>query len=151
MKGQQPRVPGAFDLLLQFGVPPDVIQVHRHAERAAGLRVEQVADIQRLLQRVDAGAVCRVHRVQRFDGQRHGAFACVVQQGGNAFGDLLARTSEAAVRGCAGQRTRQAADHQHQTRRAQRAGFVERTAVVVARGLPAGAVGVGEHATAAVA
>jgi hypothetical protein len=64
---------------------------------------------------------------------------------------LLARQHDVLVCRLPAQRAGQAAHHQHQTGRAQLAGFVQRAQVVVARGLPAGRVGVGEHAAAAVA
>ncbi len=70
---------------------------------------------------------------------------------GDAFGDLRAGARDVAVRRLAGERTGQAADHQHQAGRVQRAGFVERAAVVVARGLARRGIGVREQAAAAIA
>ena len=51
----------------------------------------------------------------------------------------------------AGERAGQAADDQHQARRAERRGLVDRAPVVVERGAPAGRVRRREHAAAAVA
>src|SRR5436190_21623623 len=45
--GEHPLLSGARDLLLELRVPPDVIDVERHAEAIAQL----LADIERLLER----------------------------------------------------------------------------------------------------
>ncbi|MNR11218.1 hypothetical protein D3C85_1275100 [compost metagenome] len=60
---------GAVDLLVQLGVPPTVVNVHRDAQAVAGSRLQHVAQVQGLFQRRQAGAVCRIHRVQGFQRQ----------------------------------------------------------------------------------
>ena len=136
---------------LQLRVPPDVVQVDGDAERAASVGIEPVADVERLLQRVDAGPVGGVHRVQRLDRQRHPAFAGVGQQCSDPLGDLFASAGDVLVRGPARQRAGQAADDEDQAGGVQLAGLVEGAPVVVAHRLAGGGIGVGEHAAATVA
>ena len=81
VEGEQALAAGARDLRFELRVPPHVIDVDGDAERgAAGAvdahgaalrRVERIAQVERLLHRVDAGAVGRVHRMQRLDRERH--------------------------------------------------------------------------------
>src|SRR5450631_3673156 len=71
MERQQTIAAGARDLAQQLRVPPDVIDVERDAEHAGALRIEAVADIERLFRCVDAGAVGGVGRMQRLDRERH--------------------------------------------------------------------------------
>src|SRR5258708_1589180 len=59
---------GAFDLRQYIRVPPDVIDVERDAEQTGPVGIKRVADIERLLCRVDAGAVGGIGRMQRLDG-----------------------------------------------------------------------------------
>src|SRR5262245_7712723 len=51
------------DLPFEIRVPPDVIGVDRHADAVA----QRVAEVESVRQRVHAGAVGRVHRMQRLD------------------------------------------------------------------------------------
>ena len=44
------------------------VALRGNAEHAGALRIEFVAQVERLLQRVDAGALRRLHRMQRLDG-----------------------------------------------------------------------------------
>ena len=71
VKRQQAILAGARDLRQQLRVPPDMIDVERDAERAGALGIETVADVERLLGRVHAGAVGRIGRMQRLDRERH--------------------------------------------------------------------------------
>ena len=68
MVRKQPRLSCARDLRLELRIPPHVIDVDRHAERAGFLRIECIAHIERLPERVDARAVGGLHRVQGLDG-----------------------------------------------------------------------------------
>ena len=57
---------GADDLRQEFGVPPQVIGIEHHADAVA----ERVAEVEGLREGVHHGSVWRIHRVQRFDGER---------------------------------------------------------------------------------
>jgi hypothetical protein len=78
-------------LFAQFRIPPDVIDIDRDAERTRGRRVERGADVERLFERVHAGAIGRVHRMQGPDRQWHLAGPRVVEQARDAVDDLRAR------------------------------------------------------------
>src|SRR3546814_14113189 len=59
------------DLRLQLRVPPNVINVNSHAEMAVGRATAQrIADVERLAQRVHAGAIGSIHRMQRFEDRK---------------------------------------------------------------------------------
>ena len=93
-------------------------------------------------QRVHAGAVGGVHRVQRLDRQRHAGRARVVEQLGDAVAHLArapAMSFEPAPVGV----LRQAADDEHEARRAERQRLVDGAAIVVARRGAARGVGRG--------
>ena len=128
-----------------------MIDVERDAERAGALRIELVADIERLLRRVHAGAVGGIGRMQRLDRERHVGLLGVFQHFGDGVMDLRARGRD-VLRGRASRPRilRQAADDQHDAGRAQRLGLVDGAAVVVAR-LDAVRRVRGEHAAAAIA
>jgi hypothetical protein len=49
---------------------------------------EPIADIERLLCRVDAGAIGRIGGMQRFYRKRHVGFSCVREQFGDGIFDL---------------------------------------------------------------
>ena len=48
-----------------------MIDVDRDAESAFAVRIERIAQIERLRQGIDAGAVGGIHRMQRLDRERH--------------------------------------------------------------------------------
>ena len=73
VKREQAILPRARDLRHQIRIPPDVIDVERDAERARALRIDLIANIQRLLRRIHAGAIGSVGRMQRLDRERHAA------------------------------------------------------------------------------
>ena len=102
VKREQAILSGARDLRHQFRIPPDVIDVERDAEHAGALRIEPVADVERLLRRVHAGAVGGIHRMQRLDRERHVGLLRVFQHLGDAVVDLRPRAAisfEAALPG----------------------------------------------------
>ena len=107
-------------------IPPGVIDVDGDADA----RAKRVAQIERLLERVHARAIAGVHRMQRFDGQRHMASARMRQHGGQSVGDHGARR-----RNILGRRRKTTHDH-HQTIGAERRGFVDGALVVVDGGRP---------------
>ena len=94
-------------------------------------------------ERVHAGAVGRIHRMQRLDGERHPVGAGMRQDGGDAVGHHVARGGDVA-------RTfRQAADDQDQAVGAECRRLVDRAAIVVDGGGAAGGVGGRKHAAPA--
>ena len=108
-----------------------------------GPGAQHVAKVERLLQRVEAGAVARVHGVERFERDRDLAGQGVRQQGGEAVGH------HAAGRGEILGRARQAPDHHHEAVRAQCRRFVDGPPVVVDRCGQPGRIARGEHAAPA--
>ena len=152
VEGQQPLLAGAFDLRLQLRVPPHVVQVHRHAQRAdcaAGSSASHTSSAcsSVLMQARSAACIgCSGSMASGMPRSRASSSSAAMPSVTCARAPAMSRCA-----GLAGQRAGQAADHQHQAGRVQRAGFVERAPVVVARGLPAGGIGAGEHAAAAVA
>ncbi len=140
---------GALDLALELRVPPDVVDVDGHAERRA-LAASSSHRSLRLRQRVHAGAVGGVHRVQRLDRERHAAGARVLEQLADAVAHLLARAGEVLramrpARPSAGRRPPAPGTAPRRPR------LVDRAPVVVERRAPALAVGGREHAAAAIA
>ena len=134
MKRQQAILSRARDLRHQFRIPPDVIDVERNAERTGALRIEPVANIQRLLRRIYAGAVRGIGRMQRLDCERHVGLLRVFQHFGDSVMDLRARGRDIFRSSTSRPRIlRQAADDQHHAGRAQRLGFVDGAAIVVTR------------------
>ncbi len=77
---------GAGDGGGEVWVPPDVIDVDGDADIGAKL----FADIERLIDRVHAGAVGGIHGVQRLDGDLDPRGQGMRQHGGDAVGDHLA-------------------------------------------------------------
>ncbi len=130
---------GAGDLALERRVPPDMIDIDGDADAVA----QRIAEIIGLGQRIDAGAVGGIHRVQRLDRQLHAGVPRIRQQRGDPVADQVARGGEIA------RARRQPADHQHQAMRADRRRLVDGAAVVVERACQPGAVELGEHAAAA--
>ena len=124
---------GAGDLRQQLRVPPDVIDVERDAESAAALRIQAVANIERLSCGVDASAVGGIGRMQRLDRQRHLCGARIVHHFGEGIFHLRPRCRDILGRRAARPRIlRQSAGHQHDTGRAERLGLIDGAAVVVA-------------------
>ena len=78
----------------EMRVPPDVIGVDRDAES----RAELVAQIVRVLHRVDARAVRGVHGMQRLDGERHAGGPRVLEQLADAVAHHLARAGQVLAR-----------------------------------------------------
>jgi predicted dehydrogenase len=68
----------------ELRVPPGVVEVERHAERARAAGVEGIADVEGVAQGVDARTFGTLHRMQRLDGERHGEHSRIVQGRGNA-------------------------------------------------------------------
>src|SRR5262245_2546005 len=64
--GQQPLAARPRDLALELGIPPGVIDVDRDADGTGAVGVERIADIERLFDGIDAGAIGRLHGMQRF-------------------------------------------------------------------------------------
>src|SRR5690606_19816623 len=119
------RHTGALDLAVDVRVPPDVVDVDGDAEAAPALRIEPIADVERLPERVHAGAVGGVHWMKRFDGERHTGRICPVEKRGDGVlhlgaggGDVL-RWRRARPR-----ELRQPAYHQHQAGRAELGGLL---------------------------
>ena len=150
VKRKQSVFAGARDLRKQFRIPPDVIDVERDTECAAAIGIERVADVERLLGRIDAGAVGGIGGMQRFDCERHVGLPGVFQHFGDGIVDL--RASSRNILGGRAARPRilrQAPDHQHQARRAERLGLIDRAAIVVAHFDPMRGVR-NKHAAAAI-
>ena len=76
----------ALDAGLQIRIPPDVIDVDRHAQTGLAVRRELVAQRVRLRERVDAGAIRRVHRMERLDRERHAGRLRMQEQLADATG-----------------------------------------------------------------
>lgn len=79
------------NLILQPGIPPHVIAILRDTHCSGEglrlplpLRIQGFTDIQGMLERVDARAICRLHRMQWFNRQRHASVAGIFQRGSNA-------------------------------------------------------------------
>ena len=68
--GEQPVAAGARDLRSSLGSHHTWYTSSATPERTAAAGLERVADVERLLQRVDAGALRRLHGMQRLDGER---------------------------------------------------------------------------------
>ena len=106
---------------------------------------ELLSHVERLRERVHAGAVAGIHRMQRLDGDRHFVRARMRQHSSDAISHHLARRADVA------RAFRQSADNQHKAIGAERRGFVDRPLVVVDGGLPAGGIRRRKHAAAAIA
>ncbi len=128
-----------------------MIDVERDAERAAALRIQVIANIQRLFCGVDAGAVGGIGRVQRLDRQWHLRGARIIHHFGEGILHLRPRRRDVPGRRAARPRIlRQSAGHQHDAGRAERLGLIDGAAVVVAH-LDAMRAVRREHAAAAIA
>ena len=106
----------ALDFAFEVRVPPDVVDVDGDADA----RAQFVAQIVGMRHRVDAGAVGRVHRVQRLDRQRHAGGTRVFEQFADAVAHHFARAGEVLRRDRAVTVLGQPADDQHEARRAER-------------------------------
>ena len=142
-------------VLVVGGLPGALTGPPQHKDIAAGHsasgRVERVAEIERLLERVDAGAVGGVHRMERLDRERHADAPGVLERRRDAVAHVAPRREQVLRLRRAGEGAGQAADDEHQARRVQHFRFVDGAPVVVERGLPRGGVDAREHAAAAVA
>ena len=107
-----------------------MVDVDRHAECAAAFGVELVAQIERLLERVDTGAVGCIHRVQRLDRERDADASRIRKRRRDAVAHVAARGSDVLVRGRAVERAGQATDDEHEAGRVQRLRFVDGAPVV---------------------
>ena len=114
-------------------------------DRDTDAATQNLAKVEGLSERIHAGAVAGIHRMQRLDRERHVVGAGVRQNGGNAVGHHAARRADIA------RILRQAADHEHEALGAERRSLVDCALVVVDRRLPSGFVGGREHAAAAIA
>ena len=133
VKRQQAIFSSADNLRQQLGIPPDVIDVERDAQRAGAPRIQPVANIQRLFCGVDASAVGGIGRMQRLDRQRHLRSARVVHQLGEDIFHLRPCCRDIPGRRTARPRIlRQSAGHQHDAGRAERLCLIDGAAVVVA-------------------
>ncbi len=118
---------GAGELLVEVGVPPDVIDVGHDAD---GRGIEPLHQATRLAQRGDAGALGRERGVHRLDPQTHAALRRVWDEPGDAVRDHATRRGDVSL----GRGRRPA--HQDEDLRAQRRRFVHRPAVVLDPRLP---------------
>ena len=109
-------------------------RARRRDVAVAGPRIERFAEVERLLHRVDAGAVGGVHRMQRLDRERHADVLRVLERRGDAVADVAARREQVLRLRRAGERARQAADDEDEARRPELPGLVDRAPVVVERG-----------------
>ena len=78
---------GARNLSMQFRVPPDMVGVDCDSHSVA----KKIAEVQRLFERVNAGAIGGVHWMERLDRQRHPVRARMRQNCSEAIGHHLAR------------------------------------------------------------
>jgi hypothetical protein len=151
MECEQPVPAGARDLGHQLRVPPDVIDVERDADRTSAAGIERVAEVERVLRGVHAGAVGGIGRMQRLDRERQSCLLRIVQHLGDAVMHLIARCGDVLGHRAAGPRIlRQAADDEHDAGGTERDGLVNGAAVVVACRAAMRVIG-REHAAAAIA
>jgi hypothetical protein len=81
---------GAGDFLIEMGVPPDVIDVCGDADVWCRLLTELVDDVVALAEGVDGAAAVGIHGVEWFDGELDAGGCGVVDECGDAVGDLFA-------------------------------------------------------------
>ncbi len=124
------RLPARAICRGRSGVPPHMIGVERDAEAVAKL----VTEIGGVRQRIHAGAVGGIHRMQGLKRERYAGVVRVGQQRSKAVANLRMRTGEIL------RSFRQAAADQHQALRADAGGLIDGTLVVVERGAAAGLV-----------
>ena len=117
---QVATIAAPFDLPLEVGVPPEVIDINHHADVG---EPQFVAHVVRLAQRVDRTATVGVHRVERFDSQLHAGLLGMIGHGRDPVADLLPTLRE--------RHTRDRAADEDQDRSAQPLAFVNGTPVVV--------------------
>src|SRR5262249_60941922 len=94
--GQEPLAAGAGDLGGELWVPPRVVDVEGDTKRTAAAGIEYVANVEGLLQRIDAGTIGRLHGMQWLDGERHADAARVFECGGDTVHHLGARKVDVA-------------------------------------------------------
>src|SRR5207244_3082120 len=85
---------GARDLVEDFGIPPDVIDVSHDAD---GGWVESLREAAGLAQRRNAGALGGKRRVQGLDPEAYSALLSVRDQLGDAVGDHAARRRDVLI------------------------------------------------------
>src|SRR6266550_323978 len=88
------RRPGARDLVEDFGIPPDVIDVSHDAD---GGRVESLREVAGLAQRRNAGALGGKRWVQGLDPEAYAALLSVRDQLGDAVRDHAARRRDVLI------------------------------------------------------
>src|SRR5712671_4367064 len=143
MERQQALVARALDLSLQQGIPPDVVDVHHDTEGTACTAVQFVAQVERLGERVHAGPVGAVHRMQRLDRERDARRTRVIEHSADPVPHYRSRAREVL------RARKESADHEHQAPCLEGRGIVDRAQVVVYRGLARPAVRAREHPSAA--
>ena len=150
MIGEQPiGGAGALDAGLQIGIPPDVVNVDGDTQARPAARRELIAQRVRLCERVDAGAIRRVHRVQRLDRERHAGSLRVQEQLADAVANHFARALQILRHDFAVAPFWKTADDEHEAARAERGGLVDGATIVVACRAAIFAIGGGKHAAAA--
>ena len=82
----------AFHFLFECGIPPDVVNVGRDADPFVANLIKHVVALADGIHRATAVGI---HRVEWFDGKFNAYFACVVDQRGDAFGDVFAVLNKA--------------------------------------------------------
>src|ERR1700741_5168677 len=109
-------------LTLELRIPPHVVDVDGDAEPFP----ERVAQVEGLLERIDARALGGLHRVQRLDRERHAGFSCFGQDRRDSVFNLGSCTAKGFSP------RRQAAHDQDQALRIQLVRLLDRAPVVVA-------------------
>ncbi len=109
------------NLGVKLAVPPHVVYIHCAANSLA----QPVADVEGLAHRVDARAVCSVHRVERFDGNFHFRRSRILQRRGKTVFDQAPRRRKISAVSA------QTANNHHQASRSNFLRLVHCTAVVV--------------------
>ncbi len=120
-----------------------MVGIHHHTEGPACAAVQLIAQIERLRERVHAGAVGAVHRVQRLDRERHARRARVIEHLADAVPHHRARPGKVFRAG------RQAPGDEHQAPCLECCGGVDRAQVVVDRSPARLAVRGRKHASTA--
>ena len=118
-----------------------MIGVDRHTNVSPKL----LGHVERLGERVNAGTVAGIHRMERLDSDRHLVCARMREHGSDTVSNHLARRGDVA------RSFRQSADNQHKTFGTECSRLVDRPLVVVDCGLPAGRIRRRKDAAAAVA
>ncbi len=107
--------------------------IQRDAQHPAPLRVQPVADVERLPHGVHAGTVSGIHGMERLDGERHVGAAGVLQQRADAILHQGARGPD-ILRGRRARPgiLRQATHHENEAGRAQSDRLIHGAPIVVA-------------------